>query len=245
MLRVVNRGVAVYQGKVYVGSLDERLIALEAKTGRLIWEVNTIDQTRDYTITGAPRSLVFIGNGGAEYGVRGYATAYDAETGEQVWRFYAVPGDPSQPYENEAMEMAAQTWSADTAWEFGGGGTIWNSIVYDADFDQVLLGTGNGSPWPRAVRSPGGGDNLFLSCIVAVDASTGRYKWHYQTTPADNWDYTATQDIALAKSCCRPKNGFRRRVDALDRKVEIEQWVARDLCIAVFNIQADSTGFNC
>jgi quinohemoprotein ethanol dehydrogenase len=218
---VVNRGVAVYQGKVYVGSLDGRLIALDAKTGSEVWEVNTIDRNRDYTITGAPRAargLVYIGNGGAEYGVRGYATAYDAETGKQVWRFHAVPGDPSKPFENEAMEMAAKTWSADTNWDFGGGGTIWNSIVYDPDFDQVYLGTGNGSPWARDIRSPGGGDNLFLSSIVAVDATTGRYKWHYQTTPADNWDYTATQDIALADMeidgtvrkvlLQAPKNGF-------------------------------------
>ncbi|NKB72147.1 MAG: PQQ-dependent dehydrogenase, methanol/ethanol family [Candidatus Latescibacteria bacterium] len=218
---VVNRGVAVYGGKVYVGSLDGRLIALDAATGRLVWEVNTIDRSRDYTITGAPRAargLIFIGNGGAEYGVRGYATAYDADTGAQVWRFWAVPGAPSKPPENEAMALAAKTWSDSTAWELGGGGTIWNSIVYDADFDQVYLGTGNGSPWAREIRSPGGGDNLFLSSIVAVDATTGRYKWHYQTTPADNWDYTATQDMALADMeidgvtrkvlLQAPKNGF-------------------------------------
>ena len=209
---VVNRGVAVYRGKVYVGSLDGRLIALDATTGKQLWEVDTIiDRTRDYTITGAPRAAkgkVFIGNGGAEFGVRGYATAYDAETGEQVWRFFTVPGDPAKPFEHPEMEMAASTWNGNW-WEFGGGGTVWNSIVYDPDFDQVYLGVGNGSPWVRDIRSPGGGDNLFLASIVALDVETGKMKWYYQTTPADNWDYTAVQDMMLADM----------EVDGVERKV--------------------------
>ena len=218
---VINRGVAVYRGMVYVGSLDGRLIALDAVTGEQIWEVDTIiDRTRDYSITGAPRAAkgkVFIGNGGAEFGVRGYATAYDAETGELVWRFFTVPGDPSKPFEHPEMEMAANTWNGNW-WEFGGGGTVWNSIVYDPDFDQVYLGVGNGAPWVRDIRSPGGGDNLFLASIVALDVDTGRMKWYYQTTPADNWDYTAVQDIMLADMVVdgverkvlmqAPKNGF-------------------------------------
>lgn len=213
---VVNRGVAVYKGHVYFGSLDGRLFALNAETGQPVWEVDTIiDRTRYYTVTGAPRvanDKVFIGNGGAEFGVRGYVTAYDTKTGDEVWRFFTVPGDPSQPFENKAMEMAAATWQGTTYWEYGGGGTVWNSIVYDPDFNHVYLGVGNGSPWTREVRSPGGGDNLFLSSIVALDADTGEYQWHYQTTPGDNWDYTAVQDIALADM----------NIDGQDRKVLLQ-----------------------
>ncbi|MBV1877296.1 MAG: PQQ-dependent dehydrogenase, methanol/ethanol family [Pseudomonadales bacterium] len=210
---VVNRGVAVYKGRVYVASLDGYLIALDAATGTEIWRKNTlIDRSRDYTITGAPRvarGKVFIGNGGAEFGVRGYVTAYDAVTGEQVWRFYTVPGDPAKPFEHPEMALAASTWKGGEWWKIGGGGTVWNSIVYDPDFNHLYLGVGNGSPWTRVIRSPGGGDNLFLSSIVALDADTGVMKWYYQTTPGDNWDYTAVQDMVLADM----------EVDGVDRKV--------------------------
>ena len=230
---IVNRGVAVYEGKVFFASLDGRLFSLNAETGEKIWEVDTItDRSRAYTITGAPRAAkgkVFIGNGGAEYGVRGYVTAYDTETGKQVWRFFTVPGDPSLGFEDPAMEMAAKTWKGTNWWEFGGGGTVWNSIVYDPDFNNVYLGVGNGSPWTREIRSPGGGDNLFLASIVAVDADTGEYKWHYQTTPEDNWDYTAVQDMALADMevdgekkkvlLQAPKNGFFYVIDRSNGKV--------------------------
>ena len=213
---VVNRGVAVYKGKVYVGSLDGRLISLDATTGEKVWEVDTIiDRDRFYTVTGAPRvanGKVFIGNGGAEFGVRGYVTAYDADSGEEVWRFFTVPGDPSKPFEDEAQELAATTWKGTNYWEYGGGGTVWNSIVYDPDLNSLYLGVGNGSPWTRELRSPGGGDNLFLSSIVSLDADTGAYKWHYQTTPGDNWDYTAVQDIALADM----------KIDGVDRKVLLQ-----------------------
>ena len=219
---VVNRGVAVYRGRVYVASLDGRLIALDAATGQPEWEVDTlIDRSRDYTITGAPRvakGKVFIGNGGAEYGVRGYVTAYDAESGELVWRFFTVPGDPSEPFEHPEMEFAAKTWKGGEWWKVGGGGTVWNSIVYDPDFNHLYLGVGNGAPWSRAIRSPGGGDNLFLASIVAVDADTGAMQWYYQTTPGENWDYTAVQDMVLADMevdgeprkvlMQAPKNGF-------------------------------------
>ncbi len=226
---VVNRGVAVYRGRVYLGALDGRLIALNAASGEVAWEVDTvIDRDRFYSITGAPRvarGKVFIGNGGAEFGVRGYVSAYDAASGELAWRFYTVPGDPSQPHEHPELEAAAATWSGDVYWKFGGGGTVWDAIVYDPEFEQLYIGTGNGSPWTRAIRSPGGGDNLFLSSIIALDPDTGRMRWHYQTTPADNWDYTATQHIALAELTIdgkprkvllqAPKNGFFYVLDRL------------------------------
>ena len=145
----INRGVAVYQGRVYVGTLDGRLVALDAATGNKVWETDTvIDRTRSYSITGAPRAArgkVYIGNGGAEFGVRGYVTAYDAETGEQVWRFFTVPGDPSLPFEHPELEMAAETWKGGEWWKIGGGGTAWNAIVYDPDFNQIFIGVGNGA----------------------------------------------------------------------------------------------------
>lgn len=217
---VQNRGAAVWQGRVYFGALDGRLIALDAATGELVWQVNTTDQEQSYTITGAPRiadGKVIIGNGGAEYGVRGYVSAYDAETGEQLWRFYTVPGNPADGFEDETQEMAAATWTGEW-WTEGGGGTAWDSFAYDPSLNLVYIGTGNGSPWARALRSPGGGDNLFLASIVAVDADTGTYAWHYQTTPGDTWDYTAVQHMILADLeiggrqrqviMQAPKNGF-------------------------------------
>ncbi len=219
---VVNRGVAVYEGAVFVATLDGYLVALNAENGEVIWRKNTIiDRTRSYTITGAPRvanGRVFIGNGGGEFGVRGYVTAYDTKTGEEDWRFFTVPGDPSKPFEHPEMELAAKTWKGGEWWKIGGGGTVWNSIVYDAETDTVFLGVGNGSPWTRTIRSPGGGDNLFLSAIVALNASNGEMRWYYQTTPGDNWDYTAVQDMMLADMevdgvvrkviMQAPKNGF-------------------------------------
>ena len=229
---VINRGVAIYGGKVFVGAIDGRLVAIDAKTGTRAWETVTVDQSQPYTITGAPRAahgLVYIGNGGAEFGVRGYVSAYDAQTGALRWRFYTVPGDPSKGSDGVAsdavMARAAATWNG-TWWTGGGGGTVWDAIVYDPEFDQLLIGVGNGSPWNREVRSPGGGDNLFLSSIVALDAKTGTYKWHYQTTPGDSWDYTATQSIVLADltidghsrkvAMQAPKNGFFYVIDRIN-----------------------------
>lgn len=221
---VVNRGVALYKGKVYVGSLDGRLIAIDAATGKKVWERNTLLRADlPATITGAPRVVkgkVLIGNGGAELGLRGYITAYDAQTGEQVWRWFTVPGDPSKPFENKAMEMAAKTWDpSGKYWEAGGGGTVWNGMAYDPELNLLYIGVGNGAPWSHKARSPKGGDNLFLSSIVALNPDTGEYVWHYQETPGDNWDYTATQDIILADLAFdgektrkvllhAPKNGF-------------------------------------
>jgi PQQ-dependent dehydrogenase (methanol/ethanol family) len=217
---VVNRGVAVYEGKVYFGTLDGRLVALDAATGAKVWEVLTVDPNRSYTITGAPRVVdgkILIGNGGAELGVRGYVSAYDAETGALVWRFFTVPGDPRKPFESPALAKAAKTWSGEW-WRAGGGGTVWDSIAYDPELGLVYVGVGNGSPWARKHRSAGKGDNLFLSSIVALRADTGEYVWHFQTTPGDNWDYTATQHMILAELPIggrarkvlmqAPKNGF-------------------------------------
>jgi quinohemoprotein ethanol dehydrogenase len=208
---VVNRGVAAWNGKLFLGALDGRLIALDAATGSVIWERNTIDKTKPYTITGAPRVVkgkVIIGNGGAELGVRGYVSAYDAETGEMAWRFYTVPGNPADGFENDTMAMAAKTWNGEW-WALGGGGTAWDAMAYDAELDLLYIGVGNGSPWNQEIRSPGGGDNLFLSSIVAVRPDTGDYVWHYQTTPGESWDYTATQHIMLADLT----------IDGVDRKV--------------------------
>ncbi|WP_371432287.1 PQQ-dependent dehydrogenase, methanol/ethanol family [Novosphingobium sp.] len=197
---VVNRGVAYTDGKVFLGAFDGRLIALDAKTGREAWSVQTTDRDRNYTITGAPRIVknrVIVGNGGAEYGVRGYVTAYDVATGKQAWRFYTVPGDPAKGFENKAMAMAAATWAGEW-WKVGGGGTAWDSMAYDPELDLLYIGVGNGGPWDRTVRSAGKGDNLFVSSIVAIRPETGEYVWHFQEVPGDEWDYTATQHMILA-----------------------------------------------
>lgn len=217
---VVNRGVAIWQGSVFVGTLDGRLISLDAKTGSVNWTVQTTDRKQPYTITGAPRVVkgkVIIGNGGAEYGVRGYVSAYDAESGAIAWRFYTVPGNPAEPFESAAMETAAATWNGEW-WNYGGGGTVWDSMAFDPDLNLLYIGVGNGSPWNQQIRSPGGGDNLYLSSIVALNPDNGEYVWHYQTTPAESWDYTATQHMILADLEIEgsqrkvilqaPKNGF-------------------------------------
>ncbi len=218
---VVNRGVALYENSIFFGTIDGRLISLDKDTGNENWSILTIDKSWPYTITGAPRIVkgnVIIGNGGGEFGVRGYVTAYDVDTGDELWRFYTVPGNPNEPFESPEMEIAAKTWSGGKWWEYGGGGTVWDSMAYDPVLDTLYIGTGNGSPWNRYVRSPGGGDNLYLSSIVALDPDTGDYKWHYQTTPGDSWDYTATQHMILADLEINgqirkvimqaPKNGF-------------------------------------
>jgi len=228
---VVNRGPAFWQGKVYAGTIDGRLVALDAQTGNIVWDTLTVDLSRPYTITGAPRIVkgkVLIGNGGAEYGVRGYITAYDAETGQKVWRFYTVPGNPEEGFENPALETAAKTWSGGEWWKVGGGGTVWDSMAYDAELDLFYFGVGNGSPWNKHIRSPGGGDNLYLSSIVAVRPDTGEYVWHYQTTPGESWDYTATQHMILADLEIEgkprkvimqaPKNGFFYVIDRTNGK---------------------------
>jgi alcohol dehydrogenase (cytochrome c)/quinohemoprotein ethanol dehydrogenase len=197
---VVNRGVALWKGKVYFGTLDGRLIALDAAAGKLVWEQLTIDRNWRYTITGAPRIVrgkVIIGNGGGEFGVRGYVSAYDGESGKMVWRFYTVPGDPSKPFESPILEKAAKTWSGEW-WKVGGGGTVWDAIVYDPELDLLYVGAGNGGPWNGKIRSPKGGDNLLTCSIVALRPETGEYVWHYQEDASDDWDFDSSEQIILA-----------------------------------------------
>jgi PQQ-dependent dehydrogenase (methanol/ethanol family) len=228
---VVNRGAAIWKGRIYVGTLDGRLIALDAKSGEVAWDVQTTDRTRAYTITGAPRVIrgkVLIGNGGAEYGVRGYVSAYDADSGKLAWRFYTTPNPKGVPdgaaSDKVFREKAAATWF-DGVWkESGGGGTVWDAITYDPQSGLVYIGVGNGNPWNHKLRSGGKGDNLFLASIVALSPDTGDYVWHYQTTPGESWDYTATQhimvaDLKIGGTARRvvmqaPKNGFFYVLDA-------------------------------
>jgi quinohemoprotein ethanol dehydrogenase len=208
---VVNRGLALYEDRVFVPVLDGRLIALNSSTGKQIWSVVTVPQNQPYSITMAPRvykGKVIVGNSGAEYAVRGYVSAYDAADGRLAWRFFTVPGDPSKPFEHPDLEAAAETWTGEW-WKMGGGGTVWDTLAFDPDADLLYFGVGNGGPWNRDYRSPGGGDNWYLSSIVAVRPDTGQYVWHFQTTPGDSWDYTAVQQLILADL----------RIDGRDRKV--------------------------
>ncbi len=222
----VNRGVALYHGKVYAGLLDGRLVALDQETGKLLWQVNTIENP-DTVLTSALRIVkgkVIVGTGGAEQAVRGYFSAYDAETGKMVWRFYTVPGDPSKPFEHPELAAAAKTWTGEW-WKMGGGGTIWDAMAYDPDADILYIGTGNGGPWNRNYRSPQGGDNLFLACVLAVKPDTGKMVWYFQETPGDSWDYTSSQPMILADLTIggkprkvllhAPKNGFFYVLDRL------------------------------
>jgi quinohemoprotein ethanol dehydrogenase len=225
---VVNRGVAAWKGKVYLGTLDGRLIAIDAGTGKAVWQTQVTDKGKAYSITGAPRiaaDRVFIGEAGSEFSQRGFISAYDAATGKLDWRWYIVPGDPRDGFENKQMELAAATWGGQW-WKTGGGGGPWDAITYDPQTGYVLIGTGNGAPWPAEIRSPGNNDNLYLSSIVALKADTGEYMWHYQMTPHDSWDYDGTQQITLADLTIEgkkrhvamqaSKNGFFYILDAAD-----------------------------
>jgi quinohemoprotein ethanol dehydrogenase len=197
----VNRGVAVWNGKVYVGSFDGHLIALDARTGNVVWKVDTIvDKKRGYTSTGAPEvagHLVVIGNSGAEYDARGYLSAYDVDTGKFAWRFYTVPGDPAKPYENPELKAAAKTWDPKSDWAMGGGGTVWGAIDYDPELNLLYFGTGNGTFFDQSRRSPSGGDNLYIASIIALNPDTGRMVWYYQEVPGDQWDFDVVQPMIL------------------------------------------------
>ncbi len=229
---VVSRGPAVYQGRVIIATLDGRLIALDARSGKPLWSTLTVDNKDwPYSITGAPRVVhdkVIIGNAGVELGVRGYVSAYEVSTGKLVWRFWTTPGNPALGFENPTMAMAAKTWSG-RWWTQGGGGAVWDSIVYDPDFNRIYIGTGNGAPWPHKLRSEGKGDNLFLASIVALDADTGAYVWHYQEVPGESWDFDVTQPMILADLTIEgrrrkvilqaPKQGFFYVIDRTDGKL--------------------------
>jgi quinohemoprotein ethanol dehydrogenase len=225
----VNRGVAVYKGRVYVGTLDGRLIALNADTGKVLWDKMTIPKDSHMAITGAPRVIkgkVLIGSAGAEYITRGYLAAYDAETGKEAWRFYTVPGDPSKPFEGKHLEAASKTWP-EGAWKLGGGGTVWDSITYDPVTDLIYFGTANAEPWSPRARGAGDkdpGNSLYSGSIVAVNAETGEYAWHFQETPEDRWDFDSNQQIIVTELELNgekrrvllhaPKNGFFYTLDA-------------------------------
>ena len=227
-----NRGVAYWKGRIFVATGDGRLNAVDAATGKEVWSAVTIDPKLPMYINGAPRVFrdkVIIGNGGTEVGAaRGYVTAYDTQTGKQAWRFFIVPGNPADGFEDETQAMAAKTWTGEW-WKHGGGGNTWNGFTYDPEFNRIYIGTGNGSPWNQKIRSPGGGDNLFLCSIVALDADTGKYVWHYQTTPGETWDYNSNMDIVLADLTIggkvvkammhAPKNGFFYVLDRANGKL--------------------------
>ena len=261
-----NRGVAVRDGRVFVGALDGMLYALDAKTGAVVWKADTVaDHTRGYTITGAPElagDLVVIGNGGAEYDTRGYVTAYDTATGKQAWRFWTIPHDPKAgPQETPELEKALATWDPDSRWDIGGGGTPWDAITYDAQFDQVIVGTGNGGPYPLHTRSPQGGANLYLDSLVALDRETGKMKWFFQETPTDSWDLTAVQPMVLADLDVdgkgqrpvilhAPKNGFFFVIDratgkplAANRLVRTSWASGYDLKAGKWNLTPDQSQY--
>ncbi len=245
---IVNRGVAVWNGMVIFGTLDGRLVAVNANNGEKVWEVQATDRSKTLSITGAPRiadGIIYIGEAGSEFHQRGYLAAYDVTNGKELWRWWAVPGNPALGFEQPELEMAAATWNGEW-WLTGGGGTPWDAITYDAVTDLVYIGTGNGAPWPAEVRSPGGGDNLFTASIVALEEKTGKYVWHYQATPEDSFDFDNTQQIVTADLVINgeqkhvlmqaPKNGVFYVIEAATGKV-----ISADLYVPTANWM---TGFD-
>jgi len=226
-----SRGIAWWNGKIYTGTTDGRLIAIDAKTGAPVWSAQTFEKDTAAYISGAPRVFdgkVIIGFGGDVGPNRSYVTTYDAESGRRLWRFYTVPGNPAEGFENKAMKMAAKTWAGEW-WKFGGGGNVWNAMAYDVETDTIYLGTGEGYPQNRRVRSQDQGDNLFTTSILALSGKTGAYKWHYQIVPGDTWDFDAIADIELADLTIAgqprkvlmqaPKSGFYYVIDRVTGKL--------------------------
>jgi quinohemoprotein ethanol dehydrogenase len=226
----VNRGMAIYNGRVYAGLLDGRVVAVDQETGKLIWSTQDTVPGGDTILTSAVRVVkgkLIVGSSGADQGMRGYFSAYDAETGKRVWRFYTVPGDPSKPFEHPELEAAAKTWTGEW-WKWGGGGTVWDAMAYDPEADLLYIGTGNGGPWNQNIRSPQGGDNLYLASIIAVNPDTGRMAWYFQENPGESWDFTATQPMILANLTIdgqerkvimqAPKNGYFYVLDRITGK---------------------------
>ncbi|MEO7247071.1 MAG: PQQ-binding-like beta-propeller repeat protein, partial [Novosphingobium sp.] len=227
-----NRGVAYDNGKIFSAALDGRLFALDALTGHKLWEAETTDPKGGQTITGAPRAFqgkVIIGQGGADFGQRGFISAWDQISGAMVWKFYVVPASPEANKGDAAMEAAAKTWNGPFWKTNGGGGGPWDSMTFDAELGRVYVGTANAYDYDPEKRSPGGGDNLYTASIVALDASTGKYIWHYQVNPRDSWDFDSTQQMTLATvnidGAARkvlmqaPKNGFFYVLDRSDGKL--------------------------
>src|SRR5579863_5574365 len=210
---IVNRGLAIYDGRIIVPVNDGRLVALDAETGKPAWESRVAYPQDNYTLTMAPRiakGKVVVGVAGAEWPVRGFFAAYDAKTGAFAWRDYTVPGDPSKPFENEAMRKASATWDADALKKYNGvGGSVWDSIAYDPDTNLIYFGTGNAGPWPEDLRGGPGKDNLYAASVLALNATTGEYKWHFQMVPGDEWDYDSVQQLILADMTIR---GQQRKV---------------------------------
>ena len=197
---VVNRGLAIYQGLIIAPAIDGRLLGLDAETGKVIWETRVAYPQDHYTLTMAPRiarGRVIIGASGGDRPTRGFFAAFDAMTGRPAWKFYTVPGDPSKPFENAAMKKAAATWDGEW-WKMGGGGAVWDGMAYDADADLIYVGTGNAEPWAQQLRTTTPKDNLYVCSILAVSASTGELRWHYQVVPGDIWDFDSVQHLILA-----------------------------------------------
>jgi len=245
---IVNRGVAVWNDMVIWGTLDGRLVAVKAANGEKVWEVQATDPESWLSITGAPRiadGRIFIGEAGSEFHQRGYLAAYDVNNGKELWRWWVVPGNPADGFEQPELEWAAKTWNGEW-WKTGGGGAPWDAVVYDPVTGLVYVGTGNGAPWPAEVRSPGGGDNLFTESIVALEAKTGKYVWHYQATPMDSFDYDNTMQIVVADLVINgekkhvlmqaPKNGVFYVIEAATGKV-----ISADLFVPTANWM---TGFD-
>jgi quinohemoprotein ethanol dehydrogenase len=228
---IVNRGIATYDGNIIAPVIDGRLVALNAESGKPVWETRVSYTQDSYSITMAPRiakGKVIIGVSGAEYPVRGFFEAHDAKTGAFAWRFYTVPGDPSKPFENEDMRKAAATWSTE-GMKMGGGGTVWDGMAYDPDANLFYVGTGNAGPWPQDARKQGKEkENLYAASVLAVNPDTGKLAWYFQMVPGDEWDYDSVQQLLLADVVIKGqsrkvimqanKNGFYYVIDRVSGK---------------------------